>query len=73
MLISAGRLGKDKSALLLLIPSQHGHHTDQKRRTQVETWNSVTISAQTETVWPRHRELDLAKLGNASQMPFCSS
>lgn len=48
MLISAERLGEDESILLLLIPSQHGHHTDQRRRTQVETWNSVIINAQTE-------------------------
>lgn len=49
VLISAERLLKDESALLLLIPTQHGHRTDQRRRTQVETWNSVIISAQTET------------------------
>lgn len=49
MLISAERLGKDERVLLLLIPSQHGHSTDQRRRTQVETWNSVIINAQKET------------------------
>lgn len=48
MLISAEILGKDESVLLLLIPSQHDHRTDQRRRTQVETWNSVIINAQTE-------------------------
>lgn len=48
VLISPERLWKEESALLLLIPSQHGHLTDQKRRTQVETWNSVIINAQTE-------------------------
>lgn len=49
MLISAERVGKDESVLLLIIHSQHGHHTDQRGRTQVETWNSVIINAQTET------------------------
>ncbi|TNN60844.1 hypothetical protein EYF80_028941 [Liparis tanakae] len=28
---------------------KHGHRTDQRGRTQVETWNSVIINAQTET------------------------
>lgn len=49
MLISAERLGRDESALLFVIPSQQGHCTDQRGRTQVETWNSVIINAQTET------------------------
>ena len=49
MLISAERLWKYESVLLLLIPSQHDHCTDQWRRTQVETWNGVIINAQTET------------------------
>lgn len=48
MLIGAERLWKD-AVLLLLFPSQHGHRTDKRRRTQVETWNSVIISAHTET------------------------
>lgn len=48
MLISVEKEGKDESVLLLLIPSLHGHSSDQRRRTQVETWNGVIINAQTE-------------------------
>lgn len=68
MLISAERLAKDESILLLLILSQHGHRTDQRRRTQVETWNSVINRK--ETVWPRQQEPDLAKVGKCQPNAF---
>lgn len=43
---------KHGSVLLLLIPSQHARCTDQMRKTQVETWNSVIINTPTEPKQP---------------------